>query len=358
MKRIKVGLLLLIGMVMVFSIGSAALSAVSLDRSVSAGSVLMDTSENAALKFSALPGYAKALTMHQNGTVSVDLQQVLAAGTGDNHGFNSNAQFIIGSPGAEVFSIKNNTDIPVTIMLTHTSGGLTMLGNASIDSGQTGYYYFKIETNGIPQNTSIAGTIEVRSDVVTAVPPSNLPTENAPADNSPTENAPTDNSPTDNEPADETASPPPVSAPSYQIATDSQVINITVGEIYRSFTDFTTIWMNQQQKMPIMNYTNGSTSWTGALYTGTSQTNLFSAQFWNQYFAYVNVNGFNATNSQISDFKVFFKHDSNGAILPEVAGVYFQLGGSRAIYFANGVIVSNQHYQYFIDSQTRELKAP
>ena len=142
----------------------------------------------------------------------------------------------------------------------------------------------------------------------------------------------------------------------YTIVLNSNALNNTIKEIFVSFTDYVSDWMSKGNKMPVVNYTNGSSSWNSALYTGTDKTNLLQAKFWNEYFQFVNVNDFNATNKQISDFKVFFKHDGNGNITSDIAGVYLQIGGDSRIYFSNGTTVVNKHYSNYINTNTRELK--
>jgi len=144
----------------------------------------------------------------------------------------------------------------------------------------------------------------------------------------------------------------------YPIVLNSNALNNTIKEIFVSFTDYVSDWMSKGNKMPVVNYTNGSSSWNSALYTGTDKTNLLQAKFWNEYFQFVNVTDFNATNKQISDFKVFFKHDGNGNITSDIAGVYLQIGGDSRIYFSNGTTVVNKHYSNYINTNTRELKPP
>jgi len=144
----------------------------------------------------------------------------------------------------------------------------------------------------------------------------------------------------------------------YNIVLDSKVINNTVSEIYSSFNDFVKVWMANEKTLPATNYTNGSLSWSSASYTGTDKTNLFGAKFWNDYFQFANVANFNAANKQISDFKIFFKHDASGNITSDLAGVYLQLGAARSIYFSNGTKIENKHYSSYIDAISRELKPP
>jgi type II secretory pathway pseudopilin PulG len=144
----------------------------------------------------------------------------------------------------------------------------------------------------------------------------------------------------------------------YLILLNSNALNNTIKEVFASFTDYVSDWILKEKKMPVVNYTNGSSSWNSALYTGTDKTNLFQAKFWNGYFQFVNVKDFNATNKQISDFKVFFKHDGNGNITSDIAGVYLQIGGDSRIYFSNGTMIVNKHYSSYINTNTRELRSP
>ena len=110
--------------------------------------------------------------------------------------------------------------------------------------------------------------------------------------------------------------------------------------------------------MPVVNSANGSSSWNSPNYTGKDLTNLFVSKFWNDYYQYVGVEGFDAKNGNISDFKVFFDRDPNGNITSRVAGVYLQVGPQRRIFFSNGVTVAQQHYNNFIDRNARELVPP
>lgn len=148
------------------------------------------------------------------------------------------------------------------------------------------------------------------------------------------------------------------SEPRYNVLLTKSDLDGTVKATYVSFEDYMKIWMVQESGMPIVNSTNGSLSWSSANYTGEYKTNLFQAKFWNEYFEYVGVPNFNATNSDISDFKVFFKRDNLGNITSDVAGVYMQIGSARSIYFSNGEVVTNMHYSSFIDSTSRQLVYP
>jgi prepilin-type N-terminal cleavage/methylation domain-containing protein len=142
---------------------------------------------------------------------------------------------------------------------------------------------------------------------------------------------------------------------SYNIVLTSQALSNTGSEIFNSFEDFVSVWMSEEGKMPLTSTTNGSLSWSSATYTGTGTTNLFIAKFWTTYYAYVDQAGFDATNTTISDFKVFFERDADGKTIPVVAGVYIQVGGTRTITFANGEVVNNVHYGTYVDPVSKTL---
>ncbi|MEI7885403.1 MAG: prepilin-type N-terminal cleavage/methylation domain-containing protein [Clostridia bacterium] len=132
----------------------------------------------------------------------------------------------------------------------------------------------------------------------------------------------------------------------------------TIEEIYFSFDDYLKEWMKNEGKLPIVASANASSTWTAANYTGTDKTNIFQAKFWNDYYKYVNVDGFNSSNASISDFKIFFKRDTQGVVTAESAGVYLQIGGNSMIRFSDGTVIKNKHYSTYIDSITKELKPP
>jgi len=144
----------------------------------------------------------------------------------------------------------------------------------------------------------------------------------------------------------------------YDILLTPTALPNTMEEIYSSFDVFLEQWMQDEGKLPIVNQSNTSLSWSAANYTGTDKTNLFQAKFWNDYFALVDVDDFNASNSSISDFKIFFKRDSYGVVTSEPAGVYLQIGGSRIIRFSDETVISNKHYSTYIDPITKELTPP
>ena len=75
MKKLKLGLLLLVIALGVVAVGSAALSSVSLDRSVSAGQVLVDTDPNVAVQITNISGYPGLVKTEADGQVSLHLNE-------------------------------------------------------------------------------------------------------------------------------------------------------------------------------------------------------------------------------------------------------------------------------------------
>ena len=144
----------------------------------------------------------------------------------------------------------------------------------------------------------------------------------------------------------------------YDIDLDPEALDVTIKEIFSSFEDFIDGWVQKEGKIPTVNHANGSSSWNSPSYSGADPTNLFTSKFWSEYYAYVNVDGFDATNKRISDFKVFFKRDADGNATSELAGVYLQVGSERRLYFPSGVTVSKQHYSRFVDHTSRQLVSP
>lgn len=139
------------------------------------------------------------------------------------------------------------------------------------------------------------------------------------------------------------------------IILDRQNLDITTQQIYNSMLYYIDAWIEDNSVLPVRHSMYGSLSWNSANYTGTSQTNLFAAEFWNGYFDFANTDGLNADNSQISDFKIFFDRTDEGVMTNTLVAVYLQMGGQRAIYFSNGVVVTNTHYSAFYDSENFEI---
>ena len=151
MKRLKFSALLMIAGLSIAAAGSAALSSIAFDRSVSAGRVLVDTDENAAIQITNISNYSDLVETETNGEVSLNLNAAL--GANPNSGFNTDAVFSIGTSSNGVIRIKNNSDIPVTATLTAAGDQSIAMNPANgsdntIDAGRAGDFYFSVNTGG------------------------------------------------------------------------------------------------------------------------------------------------------------------------------------------------------------------
>jgi prepilin-type N-terminal cleavage/methylation domain-containing protein len=142
------------------------------------------------------------------------------------------------------------------------------------------------------------------------------------------------------------------------IILESKYISAATQQIYLSFEIYIDSWLEENETMPVFNQNNASLSWSSANYTGTSQTNIYAADFWNGYFEFADTDGFDASNSDISDFKIFFKRDINGVVTSKLVAVYLQMGGDRSIYFDNNVTITQTHYSAYLDTVTKQIIPP
>ncbi|MDD2534073.1 MAG: hypothetical protein PHC86_05185 [Eubacteriales bacterium] len=171
MKNVRLSLALVLIALLVAGIGSAALSVISLDRSVEAGVVRSDVDADVAVQFAALGSYG------DNGFVSVDattgeiaFDLKKAVSNSANGGWNTDAHFVVGSAANGVFEVANNSDVAVKVSLTGATGGLTLkdssgaaAGSSVIEAGSADSFYFDIATAGVNKATAIGGTLAVRN---------------------------------------------------------------------------------------------------------------------------------------------------------------------------------------------------
>lgn len=160
MGRLRVWFLVLVVAVVATATSAAALSSVSLDRSVTSGSVLADNNDNVAVNFEALNNSTVFVIDQDTGEVSFDLTNDIT-GTG----FNTNAQFAIGSSSAPVFSITNNANVEVTVNFTENSPISLQVasGTTTLAAGSTSTFYFTIDTTNVDAGTELLATISVSS---------------------------------------------------------------------------------------------------------------------------------------------------------------------------------------------------
>ncbi|NCA80178.1 MAG: hypothetical protein EOM76_08355 [Sphingobacteriia bacterium] len=166
--KFKLPILFLVCAILVAGFGAAALSTVSLERNVTAGTVLADTDANVAVKFEAVGTFNDRGVLNTDATtgkVAIELGKVLQ----NAQGFNTAAQFTIGSSGNNGVKITNNTDVAVKVSMPAT-GGLSLYSDNSavngdgleIAAGANKVFYFKLDTTGINKNTAISGTLSVK----------------------------------------------------------------------------------------------------------------------------------------------------------------------------------------------------
>ena len=157
--KLKLTAFVFLTVLLVSSLGAAALTSLSIDRSVVSGTVLADTSANVAVKFAAGTGYTGVMSETAGGKVSFDLATLL---TSPATGFNTEAAFQIGTALAPVFTITNNSDATVSVSLASATGGLSLVGASTIAAGASVNYYFSLNSAGVAKTTAIGGTIQVR----------------------------------------------------------------------------------------------------------------------------------------------------------------------------------------------------
>lgn len=170
--KLKLSVLLLVAAILTAGYGAAALTSVSIDRTISAGTVLADTNADVAVKFQAFGTYLSTTGFMSedvtSGKVTFNLNKLLKAGAAGT-GFNTDAQFGLGSASTNYFAITNNTDASVLVNLASVTGGLKLFDTVgevtvatTIPAGASANFYFKIDTAGVNKATVIGGTLQVR----------------------------------------------------------------------------------------------------------------------------------------------------------------------------------------------------
>ncbi|MFT4146151.1 MAG: hypothetical protein QM644_17000 [Mobilitalea sp.] len=168
MKKFKLAALLIVAALIVAAVGSAALSAVSFDRTVKAGKILVDTDANVAIQITNTSKYPGLVKTDANGKVSLNLNEAINSNA--NSGFNTDAIFTIGSSSSGVFKIKNNSDVPVSVSMTNETGNNNAITlapanntNATIGVGGSSDFYFTINTNGQEALKSLNAVLRVEA---------------------------------------------------------------------------------------------------------------------------------------------------------------------------------------------------
>ncbi len=169
MKRIKLGVLLIVAAFSIIAVSSAALSSVDLNRNVQAGSVLVDTASGVAIQFTAQNNYQTkgVFISNTNGEVSFNLKQAVVSNDPLN-AWNAAGHYLIGSQTAPVFSISNHSDLAVTVHFndsaSQAAGVVSLVGSGTLAAGATASYYFDINPtiSGVSPTAVLGGIIEIR----------------------------------------------------------------------------------------------------------------------------------------------------------------------------------------------------
>lgn len=156
------GLLIVVG-ILVTSTGTAALSSLSLEREVSAGTVLSDTDPDVSVKFENLSTY-NDLMLVSSGKVEFNLNA--AIGNSLQDGFNTDAEYAIGTAASPLFKITNNSDVSVTVSI--SGNGVVSLMNATgstaiISPGQSSSFYFEVNTTNVNAGIDLTENLTISS---------------------------------------------------------------------------------------------------------------------------------------------------------------------------------------------------
>ncbi len=170
----KLALVLAVVLVLSGVSAVAALTQVSIDRNIKV-SVASDVDPNVAVKFAVNPVYVNVAYLTAANSIEFDLSKILSNAPGH---YNTEASFVIGAPGANngVFTITNQTNIPIKINTVHVTGpaGVLQLLNSSgnpgevvLTPGQTGEFHFRLNTAGAMAGLSnapvnIAAQLQIR----------------------------------------------------------------------------------------------------------------------------------------------------------------------------------------------------
>lgn len=166
MNKFKFGILFLLVAVSIAAVGSAALSNVTFNRSVSAGQIMVDTDQNVAVQITNISKYNNLVKTDADGKVRFDLNE--AINNNKSNGFNTDAIFSLGSTSSGVIKIKNNSDVPIAVtMVNDANSGNSMTLSATNNAGNTigigasADFYFTINTSGQAANKTLNATLRV-----------------------------------------------------------------------------------------------------------------------------------------------------------------------------------------------------
>jgi len=167
MRKLKLSTLLILASIIIFSVGSAAMSTINFNRSINSGKILADTDPNVAVRIENISEYDNLLNFSDSGNVSLHLKEAIS-NESDVLGINPSSLFRIGSADNGVIRITNNSDISVMAVLDDSIGiqmDTTSDTNLIINPGSYTDFYFTISTYDIDIDTPMIATLHVTSDL-------------------------------------------------------------------------------------------------------------------------------------------------------------------------------------------------
>lgn len=165
MKK-NVSIIFIVIALLTLSYSAAALTSINIDRDVTSGTVMTDVDPNVAVKFTALGSYGTygVVKTETDGKVSFDLSKVISA-TG---GFNTDAQFTVGSAASPVFSITNNSTLAIKVTMPSSTNmklydaATGAEANTTIAAGASASFYYVLNTDAVDAGGFVSGTLQIR----------------------------------------------------------------------------------------------------------------------------------------------------------------------------------------------------
>ncbi|OPL08508.1 MAG: hypothetical protein AVO33_11180 [delta proteobacterium ML8_F1] len=169
MKKTKVILLLVSLVAVIFAIAAASLPGLSFLREVEAGTVYSDVHPDVALRFMALPPYEEAMVLIGNsGEILIDLDAVSVV-DGETQGFYVGQVHTIGDETRGIFSLINNSILPVRVSF--DDGGENLLqmfpvagSTELLYPGEQSAFYFILDGTQVEGPGPVTGTLRLEKD--------------------------------------------------------------------------------------------------------------------------------------------------------------------------------------------------
>ena len=173
MKKLVLVLTVVLVLSGIFAV--AALTQVDMERNITV-SIATDIHQDVAIRFEE-DGYTNVLELQSNGTIEINLANVLALASY----YNPEAVFHMGetTEGNGVFRIQNNSGVDIAIDVEANEwnpGGLTIVGADTIISGTGESYAFELDTHGAMSGATIGNeTVVVNAKLIITPAPATAP---------------------------------------------------------------------------------------------------------------------------------------------------------------------------------------